>query len=128
MCLPVIVWWTCFVLYICMNNCCICFLVWIAPVKISCELTWSPSLNKVFELNWIELKRVTEMQSYPRYRVLVSNVHVVWWVRWYGHSFILRSVWILSCFLFLCYIDQLIEYTLLCSYCTCTYLFDTLIL
>ena len=24
------------------------------PGKISCELTGSPSLNKVFELNWIE--------------------------------------------------------------------------
>jgi len=41
---------------------------------------------------------------------------------------ILSSVWILSCFLFLCYIDQLIEYTLLCSFCTCTCLFDILIL
>ena len=38
------------------------------------------------------------------------------------------SVWILSCFLLLCYIDQLIEYTLSCSFCTCTYLFDILIL
>ena len=27
-----------------------------APGKISCELTGSPSLNKVFELNWIEMK------------------------------------------------------------------------
>ena len=42
--------------------------------------------------------------------------------------FILSSVWILSCFLLLCYLDQLIEYTLLCSFYTCTYLFDILIL
>jgi len=28
--------------------------VWMAPGEISCELTGSPSLNKVFELNWIE--------------------------------------------------------------------------
>jgi len=28
--------------------------VWMAPGKISCKLTGSPSLNKVFELNWIE--------------------------------------------------------------------------
>jgi len=26
-----------------------------APGKISCKLTGSPSLNKVIELNWIEL-------------------------------------------------------------------------
>jgi len=26
-----------------------------APGQISCELTWSPSSNKVFELNWITL-------------------------------------------------------------------------
>ena len=39
---------------ICMNNCCICLHVWMAPGKISCKLTGSPSLNKVFELNWIE--------------------------------------------------------------------------
>ena len=42
---------TCVVLYICMNNCCICLHVWMAPGKISCKLTGSPSLNKVFELN-----------------------------------------------------------------------------
>ena len=28
-----------------------CSHVWMAPGKISCELTGSPSLNKVFELN-----------------------------------------------------------------------------
>ena len=39
-------------LYICMKNCCICLHVWMAPGKISCELTGSPLLNKVFELNW----------------------------------------------------------------------------
>ena len=51
-----IVRWTCVVLYICMNNCCICLHVWMAPGKISFKLTGSPSLNKVFELNlnWIE--------------------------------------------------------------------------
>ena len=54
LCLPVTVWWTCVVLYICMNNCCICLHVWMAPGKISSKLTGSPSLNKVFELNWIE--------------------------------------------------------------------------
>ena len=27
--------------------------VWMAPGKISCKLTGSPSLNEVFELNWI---------------------------------------------------------------------------
>ena len=37
--------------YIYMNNCCICFHVWMAPGKISFKLTGSPSLNKVFELN-----------------------------------------------------------------------------
>ena len=33
---------------------CICLHVWMAPGKISFKLTGSPSLNKVFELNWIE--------------------------------------------------------------------------
>ena len=33
--LPVFVRWTCVVLYICMNNCCICSHVWMAPGKIS---------------------------------------------------------------------------------------------
>ena len=55
-CVCPIVWWTCFVLYVCMNNCYICFHVWMAPEKISFKLTGSPSLNKVFELNWIKLK------------------------------------------------------------------------
>ena len=41
---------------ICMNNGCIVHMFWMAPGKISCKLTGSPSLNKVFwiELNWIE--------------------------------------------------------------------------
>jgi len=34
-----------------MNNGCICLDGWMAPRKISCKLTGSPSLNKVFELN-----------------------------------------------------------------------------
>ena len=43
-----------------MNLCCFVYMyeillycshVWMAPGKISCELTGSPSLNKVFELN-----------------------------------------------------------------------------
>jgi len=42
--------WRCVVLYICMNNCCICLHVGMAPGKISCKVTGSPSLNKVFEL------------------------------------------------------------------------------
>ena len=55
LCLPVIVRWTCVVMFICMNNYiynCICLHVWMTPGKISCKLTGSPSLNK---LNWIEL-------------------------------------------------------------------------
>ena len=56
LCLPVFVWWTCVVLYICMNKCCICSHVWMVPAKISCKLTGSLSLNKVLELNWIELE------------------------------------------------------------------------
>ena len=50
-----------------MNLCYFCIYVWTNVVlfdhmfgwplgKISCELTGSPSLNKVFELNWINLK------------------------------------------------------------------------
>jgi len=31
-----------------------CSHVWMAPGKISSKLTGSSSLNKVFELNWIE--------------------------------------------------------------------------
>jgi len=53
LCLPVFVRWTCVVLYICMQTCCICLHVRMAPGKISCKLTGSPSLYKVFELNWI---------------------------------------------------------------------------
>ena len=66
LCLPVFVRWTCVVLYICMNNCCICLHVWMAPGKISCELTGSTSLNKVYwiELNWIELNWNTTRLSY----------------------------------------------------------------
>jgi len=30
-----------------------CSHVWMAPGKISCKLTGPPSLNKVFELNWL---------------------------------------------------------------------------
>ena len=43
-------WWTCVVLYICMNNCCICLHVWMAPGKISCKEFWhcKPS----FSLNY----------------------------------------------------------------------------
>jgi len=40
------------------NLCCFvymyCLHVWMAPGKINCKLTGSPSLNKVFELNWID--------------------------------------------------------------------------
>jgi len=46
MCFPYVV------LYICMRNCIVHMFGW-ATRKISCELTGSPSLNKVFELNWI---------------------------------------------------------------------------
>ena len=38
-----------------------CSHVWIAPGKIYCELTGLLSLNKVFELNWIELTLVILM-------------------------------------------------------------------
>jgi len=30
------------------EQCCICLHVWVAPGKISCELTGSPYLNKVY--------------------------------------------------------------------------------
>ena len=71
-----IVWWTCFVLYICMNNCCICFHVWMAPGKISFKLTGSPSLNKVFELNWIELnwKDYSVQPAYVRRHFTVDTL------------------------------------------------------
>ena len=62
--------WICFcmkVVFACdclMKLCCFVYMyekllycshVWMAPGKISCNLTGSPSLNKVFELNCIEL-------------------------------------------------------------------------
>ena len=51
LCLPVIVWWTCVVFVYMYEKMLYCLM---APGKISCGLTGSPSLNKVFELNWIE--------------------------------------------------------------------------
>ena len=66
LCLPVFVRWTGVVLYICMNN---CLHVWMATGKISCKLTGSPSLNKVF--NWMFVKHHTRHQHLP---VLWGNV------------------------------------------------------
>ena len=71
--LPVIVRWTCVVLYICMNKCCMCSHVWMAPGKISCKLTRSPYLNKVFELNWIEFAHILVVS-------LISRTAFLWTV------------------------------------------------
>ena len=55
LCLPVFVRWTCVVLYICMNNWCIVHMFGWPQGRQVVNLLGSPSLNKVFELNWIEL-------------------------------------------------------------------------
>ena len=68
------------VLYICMNNCCICFHVWMAPGKISFKLTGSPSLSKVFELNVHDMfmrPRPKGFQSYATFQILIYKcVHL----------------------------------------------------
>ena len=48
----------CFCIYVWKKCCIVWSHVWMAPGKISCKLAGSPSLNKVFELNWIELSKV----------------------------------------------------------------------
>jgi len=56
LCLHVFVRWACVVFVYMYEQLLYCLHVWMAPGKISCELTGSPSLSKVFELNWIDLK------------------------------------------------------------------------
>ena len=66
-----------------MNLCCFVYMyenllycshVWMAPGKISCELTGSPSLNKVFELNWIELIH-KQFQKIYFIKIIMVNVY-----------------------------------------------------
>ena len=52
-CLSEFVRWTYVGLYTCQWKCCIVH-VWMAPGKINYTLFGSPSLNKLFELNWLK--------------------------------------------------------------------------
>ena len=56
-----------------------CSHVWMTPGKISCELTGSPSLNEVFELNWIEKTYVCWSFIYNYVFLLVYDA--VQWTR-----------------------------------------------
>ena len=68
-----------------MNLCCFIYMyetllccshVWMAPGKISCKLTWSTSLNKVSELNWIEYTRMCVYFRPISKMLMSSQVHV----------------------------------------------------
>jgi len=55
----------------------ICLHVWMAPRKISCKLTGSQSLNKVFELNWIELNWIFPLTRYIRMYVFICGTNLL---------------------------------------------------
>jgi len=62
------------VFYISMNKCCICLHVWMAQGKISCKLTGSPSLNKVFELNVCETPHKTPALTYTVRECIITAI------------------------------------------------------